>query len=206
VLKKVVDGLLTPLAADYAGVQIADNELRLFVLVGMFSTVRVFTIERKPGEHPALSLHELYDSLVAEWNEEEDTGGSRRAAIDAVLRASTPSDIGPKSIVPVEFRYDGEMAREEKQALRDLQISREALAIGGKKCLDSAFRRMARQDHPDREAGSGEKFKKDVRAKEVLDKWLELQNDNEKSSRKGKLGREGIWCFVGKTKSWVPPK
>jgi hypothetical protein len=199
---EVAKGLLEALNADYAAVRFTDDLLNLDVLIHASSNVSRFTVQRNPGEDPAATLYRLVDDVSAMWHAKRDQGGSRQAASEAVLMASKSCDVGPESIIPVELRCGPAMTREQKRALHDLKVSREELETGGKLCLDSAFRQMARLCHPDI-GGSQEKMLQANAAFDALKVWLD---EGMSSSRRGKPARDRVWCFVGKTARWIPPR
>jgi hypothetical protein len=185
------------LNADYAAIRFADEVLHLDVLIRGFNSVSRFTVQRNPGEDPTSALDRLVNHIGEIWHTELDGGKTRRAALEAAIKASVSCDVRPESIVP---RCGPTMTREQKRALQSLRISQEELAIGGEQRLLSAYRKMARLCHPDIGGSQGEMAEVNT-AKEVLVTWL----NDASSSRTRRLARAGIWCYIGKTASWIPP-
>lgn len=195
----VAKGLLKALNTNYAAVRIGDDRVCLDALVHNSKSVRRFTLQRNLGEAPADSFRGLVHDVGKIWDDELDRTNSRRAASEAALKASARCDACPEEIIPAKC---WNMKNEGKRALKVLGISQEELDIGGMNGLLDKYKRLAKTSHPDC-GGNREKMVKLNFAKDVLIAYL--REAKEMSSRNRLLPKKGMWCFIGKTGSWIPP-
>ncbi len=190
-------GLLKALNTRYATFYFTDHMLIMDVLPYHESRIYSFLFPRGPSKTPAQDFVQMSNMLGnAWWNEKRRT---RKAYLASrhVLENAQRSNTALRTVQPMEIRIPS--LKGNPKSLLYLKLNRSDLDRSElKSVIKSAFRRQARQHHPDT-GGDESLFRKIYRAYEELVSWAD------KPTFRRRSGFPDKWFYNGENNRWVQP-
>jgi hypothetical protein len=191
-------GLLSILNARYASFSFNNIRVILDILPTWSKDISRFQKKRMPGRRPAEDLKDLILESGSEWHRMIQRNNSRSYASLCLLNKNSNKKLSSRALKPDGNRKP-KFSRQEKEAIKFLNMTPEDLIIGG--CVSrikAAYKKMAKLHHPDM-GGDAEKFKRLNEAHQQMLNWAENPHF---TSKKALID---CWSFDSTTNRWTPP-
>ena len=194
----ICTGLLQALRCRYAAFSYTSAILILDVLPVGSDMISRFVWQRSAGKKVADELLQMVNHAGREWYRRERETGSGWWASQRLLDEALRKDIPVNTVVPVSKKRP-QLNEAQTRALKLLKLTREQiLSTNGVESLKSAYRKKAKQHHPDK-GGMESRFVRINEAHAQLLNWAK----NPKFSSKAAL--HNSWCYDAAKGRWVPP-
>ena len=194
----ICTGLLQALRCRYAAFSYTSSILILDVLPVGSEVISRFVWQRNGAGKVADELLQMVDHAGRQWYRKENETGSSWWASQHLLDETLRKDIPLNTVVPVSKKRP-QLNEAQTRALKLLKLTKEQILSGnGVESLKSAYRKKAKQHHPDK-GGMRSRFVRINEAHAQLLNWAK----NPRFSSKAALYNS--WCYDAAKGRWVPP-
>ena len=191
-------GLVQALRARYAAFSYTVETLILDVLPSGSQVISRFVWQRNGHKRVADDLIGLVTTAGSEWYEMEEATGSSWWASKLLLEKASREDIPMSTVVPEE-KQTPQFDNKTKHALKLLKLTKEELLCSNNvEHVKAAFRKTAKEHHPDK-GGASDTF---IEINEAHCKLLGWAQNPKFNSR---CALPNSWCYDASKKRWSPP-